>query len=358
MTKIGIEGSENPSRGILKIFKYISPLVFLCIYYAISMYIWMFTIESSRYYFSDFLPNIHIQNSINLWINIFKISLFYILPLLIPFWVQFLISFTVYGKLKHLHKTLSGVSGLFAYFVSGFITVILNKLFKDMQGAPEWWYIFAVFISIFCAILLANWLQCSGEKHYGLRFLISDRRVFYAVFVAPLIITLIISLLAPIYNYKKGYGLSCDALSSARNYSNDGEEYIFSNKKNIDDQDIGSITPNMLEHKESSGNSKREENKYDEFHSRQEISDNLLSSTVDKDNPISIKFLKLKDEGDSIIMLITDVRKVYQSNYAEPMVTTNLLSNPVVITVPKKDLIGSGDGSNSVEKLCTKDRYN
>ena len=57
-------------------------------------------------------------------------------------------------------------------------------------------------------------------------------------------------------------------------------------------------------------------------------------------------------------MLITDVRKVYQSNYAEPMVTTNLLSNPVVITVPKKDLIGSGDGSNSVEKLCTKDRYN
>ena len=99
------------------------------------------------------------------------------------------------------------------------------------------------------------------KKHYS--FLISDRRAFYAAFTAPLIITLIISLLAPIYNYKKGYGLSCDALSSARNYSNDGEEYIFSNKKNIDDQDIGNITPDMLEHKES--------------------------SRVDKDNPISIK---------------------------------------------------------------------
>lgn len=329
MTKASIENSKNPSCGILKIFKYISPLVFLYIYYAIGMYTWMSAIESSRYYFSELLPNM--QDSINLWINIFKISLFYILPLLIPFWVQFFITFTVYGKLKHFHMPLSIVSSLFAYSVYAVISVILNKLFKDIQGGPVGWYIIiAAFISIVCATLLAAWLQRFEKKHYS--FLISDRRAFYAAFTAPLIITLIISLLAPIYNYKKGYGLSCDALSSARNYSNDGEEYIFSNKKNIDDQDIGNITPDMLEHKES--------------------------SRVDKDNPISIKFLKLKDEGDSIRMLMTDVRKVYVSNYAKPVVTTNLLSNPVVITVPKKDLIGSGDGSNSVEKFCTKDGYN
>lgn len=329
MTKASIENSKNPSCGILKIFKYISPLVFLYIYYAIGMYTWMSAIESSRYYFSELLPNM--QDSINLWINIFKISLFYILPLLIPFWVQFFITFTVYGKLKHFHMPLSIVSSLFAYSVYAVISVILNKLFKDIQGGPAGWYIIiAAFISIVCATLLAAWLQRFEKKHYS--FLISDRRAFYAAFTAPLIITLIISLLAPIYNYKKGYGLSCDALSSARNYSNDGEEYIFSNKKNIDDQDIGNITPDMLEHKES--------------------------SRVDKDNPISIKFLKLKDEGDSIRMLMTDVRKVYVSNYAKPVVTTNLLSNPVVITVPKKDLIGSGDGSNSVEKFCTKDGYN
>lgn len=336
MTKADIEKSKNPSCGILKIFKYISPLVFLYIYYAIGMYIWMSAIESSRYYFSELLPNM--QDSINLWINIFKISLFYILPLLIPFWVQFFITFTVYGKLKHFHMLLSIVfhmllsivSGLFAYSVYAVISVILNKLFKDMQGGPAGWYIIAVFISIACATVLAAWLQRFEKKHYS--FLISDRRAFYTAFAAPLIITLIISLLAPIHNYKEGYGLSCDALSSARNYSNDGEEYIFSNKKNIDDQDIGNITPDMLEHKDS--------------------------SRVDKDNPISIKFLKLKDEGDSIRMLITDVRKVYVSNYAKPVVTTNLLSNPVVITVPKKDLMGSGDGSNSVEELCTKDGYN
>lgn len=329
MTKASIENSKNPSCGILKIFKYISPLVFLYIYYAIGMYTWMSAIESSRYYFSELLPNM--QDSINLWINIFKISLFYILPLLIPFWVQFFITFTVYGKLKHFHMPLSIVSSLFAYSVYAVISVILNKLFKDIQGGPVGWYIIiAAFISIVCATLLAAWLQRFEKKHYS--FLISDRRAFYAAFTAPLIITLIISLLAPIYNYKKGYGLSCDALSSARNYSNDGEEYIFSNKKNIDDQDIGNITPDMLEHKES--------------------------SRVDKDNPISIKFLKLKDEDDSIRMLMTDVRKVYVSNYAKPVVTTNLLSNPVVITVPKKDLIGSGDGSNSVEKFCTKDGYN
>ena len=329
MTKASIENSKNPSCGILKIFKYISPLVFLYIYYAIGMYTWMSAIESSRYYFSELLPNM--QDSINLWINIFKISLFYILPLLIPFWVQFFITFTVYGKLKHFHMPLSIVSSLFAYSVYAVISVILNKLFKDIQGGPVGWYIIiAAFISIVCATLLAAWLQRFEKKHYS--FLISDRRAFYAAFTAPLIITLIISLLAPIYNYKKGYGLSCDALSSARNYSNDGEEYIFSNKKNIDDQDIGNITPDMLEHKDS--------------------------SRVDKDNPISIKFLKLKDEGDSIRMLMTDVRKVYVSNYAKPVVTTNLLSNPVVITVPKKDLIGSGDGSNSVEKFCTKDGYN
>ena len=158
MTKASIENSKNPSCGILKIFKYISPLVFLYIYYAIGMYTWMSAIESSRYYFSEILPNM--QDSINLWINIFKISLFYILPLLIPFWVQFFITFTVYGKLKHFHMPLSIVSSLFAYSVYAVISVILNKLFKDIQGGPAWWYIIiAAFISIVCATLLAAWLQ-------------------------------------------------------------------------------------------------------------------------------------------------------------------------------------------------------
>lgn len=158
MTKASIENSKNPSCGILKIFKYISPLVFLYIYYAIGMYTWMSAIESSRYYFSELLPNM--QDSINLWINIFKISLFYILPLLIPFWVQFFITFTVYGKLKHFHMPLSIVSSLFAYSVYAVISVILNKLFKDIQGGPVGWYIIiAAFISIVCATLLAAWLQ-------------------------------------------------------------------------------------------------------------------------------------------------------------------------------------------------------
>lgn len=357
MTKASIENSKNPSCGILKIFKYISPLVFLYIYYAIGMYTWMSAIESSRYYFSELLPNM--QDSINLWIDIFKISLFYILPLLIPFWVQFFITFTVYGKLKHFHMPLSIVSSLFAYSVYAVISVILNKLFKDMQGGPAGWYIIiAAFISIVCATLLAAWLQRFEKKHYS--FLISDRRAFYAAFTAPLIITLIISLLAPIYNYKKGYGLSCDALSSARNYSNDGEEYIFSNRQNIDDQDIGNITPNMLEHKESSDNSKWEQDKYNEFrYSRWAVSEKILSSPVNKDNPISIKFLKLKDEGDDIRILITDVRKIHESNSHNPKANNiNLLSNPVVITVPKNDLLGRGDGGNGVEKFCVKDRYN
>lgn len=363
MVKADTKSPENHSHGILKIFKYISPLAILYAYYAIGMYIWISTLKSSSYYISDVFPSLlNITSHINLWTNFLEISLYYTLSLLIPFWIQFVIILTIYNKLPNLNLgyVLEILSGMFTFFAWIFILVILKEIFKDTQEGSSLIHLGSVIIFIILASILAFNIQATEYKPYNLKVLFSDKKLLHFIIITSLVVTAFISLFLPIYDYNKGYGLSCDALSSARNYSKDGEEYIFSNRQNIDDQDIGNITPNMLEHKESSNNSKWEQDKYNEFrYSRWAVSEKILSSPVNKDNPISIKFLNLKDEGDDIRILITDVRKIYESNSHNPKVNNiNLLSNPVVITVPKNDLLGRGDGGNGVEKFCVKDRYN
>ena len=373
------EESEYRTRGKSKIIQIylVSIRSFITIFYIpISVFIWVCGLGAYDSYFRDILTNIR-ENSI--YSMILEISTYYILYSLIIFWVQFFMIFTLYssrkieefekldtyrGKIYLSNYPCTNISiGIYIFNISflstGLLLTLKHFFFTDVRVGHDIQYILFITLII---MVVASWLAIRASRYRlpNLKYILLDKQIFTIPFLTSLVISLVFSLYASSKDYEKGYGLSCDTLYSARNYSENGEEYIFSNKQNIGDQDIENITPNMLEHKEPLGNSKWEQEKYNEFrYSRGAVSEKVLSSPVNKEKPIRIKFLKLKDEGDDMRILITDVRKIYESNSHNPKPNDiNLLSNPVVITVPKKDLLGRGDGGNGVKKFCVKDSYN
>lgn len=368
MPKIDSKDFENEPENISKVVNHIlTPLLPLA-YFATGISIWMITIEASGYYFREVFQNILDYKYI--WVMFFEIWLYYSLSSLILFWTAFLIALSIFknSKIQSRTKYICRGGRIFSYnsaaewlysifftimiFVLIFLIIFKLTIFADIGVGFNMYHIIIAISIVSIAIFLA--LRTHGNnKLYTLMYILSHKKYLYTPIAVSLIISATVGISVPVSDYKKGYGLSCDSLYSVRNYSNNGEEYIFSNKQNI-----GHITPYMLEYKESSKLERWEQKKYESFKKDHNIDNELLSYPVDKNNPVSIKFLKLKDEGENIRVLITDVRKVREPYSNEPKISDpNLLNEPVVVTIPKKDLSGLGDNGNDVDKLCKKGGY-
>ena len=229
-------------------------------YIPISASIWVYNLGASDIYFREILPNIH-EHSISSMI--FEISLYYILFLFIIFWIQFLMIFALRssekiekftkltidrGKMRPINQPRENISifmYIFTFLLSIAIPPTLQRFFfADVREGFDIGYIlFTTPIVIAIASYFAN--RGSRNQLLNLESLPSKKQLFTIAFLASLIVSSIFALFASSGHYKKGYGLSCDYLSSIQKYKKDGEEYIFSNQKNI-----GFINPKTFEKEE------------------------------------------------------------------------------------------------------------
>ena len=330
-------------------------------YIPISASIWAYNLGASDSYFREILPNIH-EDSIHSMI--FEISLYYILFLFIIFWIQFLMIFALRssekiekftkltidrGKMRPINHPLEIIS-IFICILTFLLSIAIHPtlqrfFFADVREGFD--IVCILFITII-VIAIASYFALRGVRNQllNLESLPSKKQLFTIALLASLIVSSIFGLFASSRHYKKGYGLSCDYLSSIQKYKKDGEEYIFSNQKNI-----GLINPKTFE---------KEEYKKNKIAT---LSDEQFNLPINGKNPIRIKFLQLKEEGENIRILITDVRRFYNSDSSDSpddktnrISYLNLLSEPVIVTVPKGDLIGKGNKENGVENLCKNGR--
>lgn len=344
------EESEYRTKGKSIKISLASIQSFMALFYIpISAFIWVYNLGASDSYFREIFPNI-VEPSI--YSMILEISLYYILFSFIIFWIQFLMIFALRssekiekftkltidrGKMRLINYPREMIS-IFTYIFTFLLSIAIHSTLQRFFFADvrEGFDIVCILFITSIVIAIASCFASRGSK----------KQLFTIAFLASLIVSSAFGLFASSGHYKKGYGLSCDYLSSIQKYKKDGEEYIFSNQKNI-----GFINPKTFE---------KEEYKKNKLVI---LSDEQFDLPINRENPIRIKFLQLKEEGENIRILITDVRRFYNSDSSDSpnnknnrFSNLNLLSEPVIVTVPKGDLIGKGNKENGVENLCKNGR--